>query len=183
MQEPEAYKTPQRKAVTARKEQEKEQRRIEKQQEKEAKALERAQARANKQREKETNKRYLEANKLITDKKKTITGLTVEVSAALMLHQVFGLCVHDFKNRLGENGGSLLCFDHQYPFPHVMRWRRRVEREYDEEAREWQAVEPYEALDPLFAIFYTAEEIFQYPTPGHRASVGGNHLGHEHPRG
>lgn len=100
-----------------------------------------------------------------------------------MLHQVFGLCVHDFKNRLGENGGSLLCFDHQYPFPHVMRWRRRVEREYDEEAREWQAVELYEALDPLFAIFYTAEEIFQYPTPGHRASVGENHLGHERPRG
>lgn len=78
MQEPEAYKTPQRKAVTARKEQEKEQRRIEKQQEKEAKALERAQARANKQREKETNKRYLEANKLITDKKKTITALQLK---------------------------------------------------------------------------------------------------------
>ena len=121
--------------------------------------MERAQATADKQREKETNKNYAEANKLVSDKKKTIADLTVEVSTALMLHAKFGPCVHEFQNRLGENGGNLLCFDSEYPFSHVMRWRRKVDKEYDEEAREWRAVEPYDARDPLFAIFYTAQDL------------------------
>jgi hypothetical protein len=59
-----------------------------------------------------------------------------------------------------ESSCSVLYFQNPYAHPLVMRWRRNLEKEYDSELREWHPTEkPYDVLEPLFAIFYTAEEL------------------------
>lgn len=56
----------------------------------------------------------------------------------------------------------MACFKNDCPFPLVMRWSRRVDKEFNEELREWEAVDqPYEALEPLFALFYTADDLIR----------------------
>jgi hypothetical protein len=98
------------------------------------------------------------ANKLVTDKKTTLADMTIEVSSHLLSHPVFGHCLHEFQRKLQENNSDISHFKNSCPFPLVMRWCRRIDKEFNEASREWEALEqPYEALEPLFALFYTAD--------------------------
>lgn len=88
--------------------------------------------------------------------------MVIEASSPLLTHSVFGLCLREFQSKLQENRSGVTSFESRYPFPLVMRWRRRVDKEFNTELREWKRVDiPYEALEPLFALFYTAEDLFR----------------------
>ena len=121
-----------------------------------------AQEKLAQQAEKVAHKRYLEVNKVITDKKSTLVNCTVEVSSPTELHPVFGQWLRIFGNKLHESSSKLSYVESTYNFPYVMRWKRRIDKVYHEQLREWQPVDiPYQVVEPMIALFYTAEDLMQ----------------------
>lgn len=140
-----------------------------KQRKKDEKEAEREEAKAAKAREKlvqqaqkEAKKRYDEVNKVVTDKKATLVDCVVEVSSHIETHPVFGAWLQTFERKLRENSADFVYNSNKYNYPYIMQWWRRVDKEFNEELREWQPVDvPYHALEPIIALFYTAEDLIK----------------------
>jgi hypothetical protein len=99
---------------------------------------------------------------VVTDKKATLVDCVVELSSSTEEHPVFGQWLRIFGNKLREHASRLEYIDSRHGFPHVMQWRRQIDKEFDEELREWHAVDtPYEVLEPMLALFYTAEDLLK----------------------
>jgi hypothetical protein len=85
---------------------------------------------------------------VVTDKKTTLIDCDVEVSILSEEHPVFSQWLRIFGNQLREHASKLEYLDNGYDFPHLMQWGWRIKKEFDEELREWQAVDtPYELLE------------------------------------
>lgn len=126
------------------------------------KQAQKAQDKTAQQAEKEANKRHAEANRVIKDKKSTLSDCKVEASNPTEQHPVFGQWLRIFGNRLRENSSDLSYKESKYSHPYTMQWKRRIDKEYDEKSREWQAIDtPYHVFEPVVALFYTAEELIK----------------------
>lgn len=109
---------------------------------------------------KEAQKAHNEANKIVKDKKSTLSSLTLEVSQEIRGHE----WIVAMEDKMRQEGCKVKHFveaDEDLGYPYVIRWRRKVDKEYSEEEREWKVVEPHKKLEPILAIFMAVSVILR----------------------
>ena len=109
--------------------------------------------------------RFLRPHKLVTDKKATLTDISLQVSMTLVSHPEFSAYITVLQSRMLQEHSTVETFQStEYPFPNFLLWRRRTDKGWSEENREWKVVEEHVRHKPVVGMVYAASELHNaYP--------------------
>ncbi|KAG9025208.1 hypothetical protein FRB95_010454 [Tulasnella sp. JGI-2019a] len=138
----------------------------------ERKKLERAQEKGRKEAERVQQKEQKGLNKLVNSRNDTLKHMTIEFSPALLrdasplLHaipEVKTRIVEESKGTRASPSWPITTFQPEPPLSdmrNLVRWKRWIVAKYNDEDKEWQAIEtPYSRLESAWLLYYTLKDV------------------------